>query len=62
VSHDGSNSNMSQSFNDPLLQDFMTNFYGNFRGAYWFIGMEEGGGACRPAGTSRRKTLHCLRG
>ena len=37
---------MSQSFDDPLLHDFMQTFYGygNFQGAYWFIGMEEGGG------------------
>jgi hypothetical protein len=37
---------VSQFFNDPLLLEFMHNFYGygNYRGAYWFIGMEEGGG------------------
>jgi hypothetical protein len=37
---------MNYTFNDPLLQDFMSSFYGygNFQGAYWFIGMEEGGG------------------
>ncbi len=31
---------------DKLLQHFMATFYGsgNFRGDYWFIGMEEGGG------------------
>lgn len=31
---------------DSLLMGFMSKFfgYGNYRGAYWFIGMEEGGG------------------
>jgi hypothetical protein len=33
-------------FNDNLLEDFIHKFfgYGNFKGKYWFIGMEEGGG------------------
>ncbi|MFL7892770.1 MAG: hypothetical protein AB8I56_11970, partial [Anaerolineales bacterium] len=33
-------------FNDTLLEDFINRFfgYGNFKGKYWFIGMEEGGG------------------
>ena len=32
--------------NDFLLEEFIHNFYGygNYRGNYWFIGMEEGGG------------------
>jgi hypothetical protein len=32
--------------NEDLLKDYMTTFfgYGNFKGDYWFIGMEEGGG------------------
>jgi hypothetical protein len=31
---------------DELLQEFMHSFYGygNYRGDYWFVGMEEGGG------------------
>lgn len=34
------------SFNDQLLYEFMTNFYGygTYKGKMWFIGMEEGGG------------------
>ena len=34
------------SFNDELLYEFMTNFYGygTYTGKTWFIGMEEGGG------------------
>lgn len=34
-------------FNDELLQYFITTFYGsgNYSGDYWFVGMEEGGGA-----------------
>lgn len=37
---------MNQYFDDRLLQGFMESFYGygNYEGAYWFIGMEEGGG------------------
>lgn len=37
---------MNYSFDDSLLLDFMHTFYGygNYSGAYWFIGMEEGGG------------------
>jgi hypothetical protein len=33
-------------FDDQLLERFMCTFYGygNYRGAYWFVGMEEGGG------------------
>lgn len=33
-------------FDDKLLKSFMDGFfgYGNYRGDYWFIGMEEGGG------------------
>lgn len=33
-------------FDDSLLQDFMDKFYGycNYKGDYWFVGMEEGGG------------------
>ncbi|UBF26189.1 hypothetical protein K9N68_32520 [Kovacikia minuta CCNUW1] len=33
-------------FDDPLLQHFMNTFYGygNYKGDYWFVGMEEGGG------------------
>ena len=32
---------------DRLLQAYMEGFYGfgNYAGAYWFVGMEEGGGA-----------------
>lgn len=31
--------------NENLLKEFMTNFfgYGNLKGEYWFVGMEEGG-------------------
>lgn len=34
-------------FDDELLLDYMQNFYGygNFKGDYWFVGMEEGGGS-----------------
>jgi hypothetical protein len=34
-------------FDDALLQAYMEGFYGfgNYAGAYWFVGMEEGGGA-----------------
>lgn len=37
---------MTQRLDDQLLRHFMQTFYGygNDRGAYWFIGMEEGGG------------------
>jgi hypothetical protein len=37
---------MNKSFNDQLLLEFMSNFYGygDYNGAYWFVGMEEGGG------------------
>jgi hypothetical protein len=33
-------------FDDQLLERFMRTFYGygNYGGAYWFVGMEEGGG------------------
>jgi hypothetical protein len=32
--------------NEKLLREFMTSFYGygNLKGEYWFVGMEEGGG------------------
>jgi hypothetical protein len=34
-------------FDDGLLQEYMEGFYGfgNYAGAYWFVGMEEGGGS-----------------
>ena len=37
---------MDESFDDQLLQYFMSTFYGygSYSGPYWFIGMEEGGG------------------
>jgi hypothetical protein len=37
---------MTEMFEDQLLQAFMQTFYGygSYCGAYWFIGMEEGGG------------------
>lgn len=37
---------MLKIFDEQLLDDFANTFYGygDYRGAYWFIGMEEGGG------------------
>ncbi|MEH6550647.1 MAG: hypothetical protein V7744_11730 [Pseudomonadales bacterium] len=37
---------MSSVFDDELLADYMSDFwgYGNPQGRYWFVGMEEGGG------------------
>jgi hypothetical protein len=37
---------MTERFDDQLLGEFVQNFYGygNYRGQFWFIGMEEGGG------------------
>lgn len=54
---------MSRSFDDQLLHDFMHTFcgYGNFHGAYWFIGMEEGGGDTFEE-VSRRLTVWTHRG
>jgi hypothetical protein len=36
---------IGKSFDDPLLQEYMRNFYGygSYEAAYWFVGMEEGG-------------------
>ncbi len=33
-------------FNDELLKSFISNFYGygNYKGKYWFVGLEQGGG------------------
>jgi hypothetical protein len=38
---------MTEQFDDQLLDEFVHNFYGygNYCGRFWFIGMEEGGGA-----------------
>ena len=37
---------MTELLNDQLLTEFFQNFYGygNYRGQFWFIGMEEGSG------------------
>jgi hypothetical protein len=37
---------MDKLFDDQLLERFMRHFYGygDYHGAYWFVGMEEGGG------------------
>jgi hypothetical protein len=42
-------------FDDQLLQAFMDTFYGfgNYRGRYWFVGMEHGGGGS-PEEVARR--------
>ncbi len=41
---------MTELFDDQLLGEFVQNFYGygNYRGQFWFIGMEEGGGNSFP--------------
>jgi hypothetical protein len=38
---------MNEMLNDELLSEFIQSFYGygNYRGQFWFIGMEEGGGS-----------------
>lgn len=37
---------MARKFDDQLLQDYMTRFYGygNYEGSYWFVGIEEATG------------------
>ncbi len=37
---------MTEQFDDQLFDEFAHNFYGygSYRGQFWFVGMEEGGG------------------
>jgi hypothetical protein len=48
-------------FDDQLLHDFIDRFYGygNYKGDYWFVGMEEGGGNSFEDIEKRLHHWHC---
>lgn len=47
---------------EKLLEEYMNNFYGygNLKGKYWFIGMEEGGGNSEDEFISRLQNWKCF--
>lgn len=49
---------MTEQLNNKLLDEFVHNFYGygSYRGQFWFIGMEEGGGDSFSEVTKRLET------